>query len=680
MLLPKNINIINGVTWLSAIYLVISFLLPKSQFLFWLTALLIAVNYSLSLTYLFRQGKISLGMIVLNVVQLALFCRLLMFIHDVFGAEHYFYTEPIHWYDWIQLVAVHVLRAVDLVDALSAYGIHLQNLKHQSALAGMTLVLMHIMVDIFLLGALFMLIHRRSENRQASALMNHQPFWEQPIKWIEETSLFLWFDEHFKEMNLVKFVHLLGFGVAVSLIVLVGISEHWGLKNLLLWPLDNLLRTIDFGDAFQIFDWRLHSLDMGLWLATLAVFFRLIVGVYALGLANHFYLTLLRGHGKTIEELVMICTSPKSSEQDITIAFHALLSFDTKIVLPHLVNILANGQLYFRRLAAEALEHNGAAAINAVPQLVAAQVDGNSDVRLAAAEALETLAPQWRQNEQIQKAAIWSVVKTLLKSEEQKTSVFALKTLGPFAKQTVPYLCKVLVTSRSGETRLAAAEVLGHLGSIAAPAIPHLMIVLTDSHEEVRWVAEEALKKIDSCWWQNKVAIRAIPPIVKALSNRDSDVRRAAAEVLGSIGPLAQSVIPHLVKALADNQSYVRKAAICALDNIDLQWWQYKSARRATPYLIKTLGNNHWVARLTAIEALDKMGPAARPAIAALTKALIDSNHSVRKAATAALPKIDSKWAQSEAARSTRPYIVNALKSSNTYVRWAAKEALEKIP
>ncbi len=59
---------------------------------------------------------------------------------------------------------------------------------------------------------------------------------------------------------------------------------------------------------------------------------------------------------------------------------------------------------------------------------------------------------------------------------------------------------------------------------------------------------------------------------------------------------------------------------------------------------------------------------------------VLDSNHSVRKAAMAALPKIDSNWAQSEAARSTRPYLVKALKNSNAYVRWAAKEALEKIP
>ncbi|HEC84212.1 MAG: hypothetical protein DRR08_10325 [Candidatus Parabeggiatoa sp. nov. 2] len=675
--MPLKKNIIKVVTWVSVAYLVTSFLLPNSQILFWITALFIVFNYSLSLTYLFRQGRISLGIIVLNVVQLVLFCRLHVLIHDLFGVGHYSYTPPLYWYDWVQLVAVHVLRALDLVDALSAYGILLQNLKHQSTLAGMTLFIMHIMVDIFILGAIFRLInHRRFvASQRVSTLVIKESFWERFIRRFEDTHF--WFDEHFKEMNFFKLVRLLGLGLAVCLIIVVGISHRWSLMNGLLWPLDNILRTVDFGDAFQIFGWRLHSLEMGFWLATLAVFFRLIVGFYALGLANRFYLYLLGGRGKTLEELVSICTSPQSSEEEIRIAFNALLTFESKKVLPLLVNILANGQLYYRRLAAEALEKMGPAAVMATPHLVAALIDGDGDVRLAASDALEKIAPQWRQRSQ--KAAIPYIVKTLLESKERQASVFALKSMGSMAKKTVPYLGKVLVTSRSREVCLAAADVLGKLGPVAAQAIPHLMKVLADSHEEVRWVAEEALDKIDSRWWQNKAASRAVPHLVKALSDRESDVRRAAAEALGSMGPAAQPAIPYLVKALADNKNYVRKAATCALDNIDQQWWQNKRTSRVTPVLINALGDSHWITRLTAVEALEKMGPAAALAITPLTKALVDGNHSVRKAALVALAKIDPNWSQREVASRALPYIVKALTSSNAYVRWAAKDALNKI-
>ena len=57
----------------------------------------------------------------------------------------------------------------------------------------------------------------------------------------------------------------------LCLVVFVGVRGHWSLGSWFLWPLDNVLRTVDFGDAFQVYGWRLRSLDMGIGLATLAV-------------------------------------------------------------------------------------------------------------------------------------------------------------------------------------------------------------------------------------------------------------------------------------------------------------------------------------------------------------------------------------------------------------------------
>ncbi|MCK5524529.1 MAG: hypothetical protein KAI83_15470 [Thiomargarita sp.] len=312
MEIPLKKNAIEAVTLLSIVYFVITFVLPETQILLWLMALLIVFNYGLSLTYLFRQGKITINITFLNIVQLALFCRLHVLIYDLLGAGHYSYALPPNWSDWIELIAVHILRAVDLLDVLDAYGIHLQNVKHQSTLTGIALFSMHIMVDIFLLGSLFMLINRRSATQQASTLMNMQRF-----------------AERFKgTLDFLKRIRILGLVIAILLIMITGITNDWHLINWLLWPLDNILRTLDFGDAFQIFDWQLHSLKMGFLLATLAVFFRLVVSFYALGPANRFYLYLLGGRGKTLEELARICTSPDYSEEEMEIAFKALLRFD----------------------------------------------------------------------------------------------------------------------------------------------------------------------------------------------------------------------------------------------------------------------------------------------------------------------------------------------------------------
>jgi hypothetical protein len=396
MEMPFKKNAIEAVTLLSIVYLVTTFILPETQILLWLMALLIVFNYGLSLTYLFHQGKITINITFLNIVQLALFCRLHILIYDLLGAGHYSYALPPDWFDWIELVAVHVLRAVDLLDALGAYDIHLQNVKHQSTLTGIALFSMHIMVDIFLLGSLFMLINRRSATQQASTLMNMQRF-----------------AERFKgTLDFLKRIRIWGLVIAILLIMTMGITNDWHFSNWLLWPLDNILRTLDFGDAFQIFDWQLHSLKKGFWLATLAVFFRLVVSFYALGPANRLYLYLLGGRGKTLEELARICTSPDYSEEEMDIAFKALLRFDDSTVIPHLVTVLVGGKLHFRRVAAETLGQIGPAAVEAVPHLVSALVDSDSDLRGAARDALEKIDPQWRQSEDAQ-SAIPHLVKTL---------------------------------------------------------------------------------------------------------------------------------------------------------------------------------------------------------------------------------------------------------------------------
>ena len=60
----------------------------------------------------------------------------------------------------------------------------------------------------------------------------------------------------------------------------------------------------------------------------------------------------------------------------------------------------------------------------------------------------------------------------------------------------------------------------------------------------------------------------AVPALAQALSDRDDRVRQAAAEVLGSFGPLAQNAEPALRRALDDKEATVRKAASSALLNL----------------------------------------------------------------------------------------------------------------
>ncbi|EDN69458.1 HEAT domain containing protein [Beggiatoa sp. PS] len=691
-----NNHLIKIITLFSTIYLVANFFIPAIQHLLWLTALLIFINYALSLTYLFHQGKITVSLVILNVVQLGLFCHLHWLIYDGLGAEHYSYVLEPRWYDWVELVVVHVLRAVDLLDALGAYGIHLQNVIHQSTLAGMALFGMHIMVDIFLLGAVLMLISRRSASQQATTLMKMQRV-----------------TERFKNsLTFFKQIRLWAFLLALVLIIVVGTRQHWHLNNWFLWPLDNVLRTLDFGDAFQIFDWQLHSIEMGFGLATLAVFFRLVVSFYAFGPVNRLFLFLLGGRGKTTEELVRICTSPEYSEEDMDIAFKALLRFETKAVIPHLITILNAGQLHFRRLAAEALEEKGSRAVQAIPSLVIVLTDDDSSLRLAAKQALNKIEPQWQQHETIQ-SIIPQLVNQLFESQKtlQKTLILStLKTIEPKSEKTVALLRQALTKNEVSEIRVAAIDALGKLGQ-ADKAIPELLEALTndassqlrvaaidtlenikptpikilsyfvkalnkDPSPDVRQIAAKKLGKIDT-------NPKVLPHLVKALVKDNAvSVRQEVAKALGSMGLVAVKSVPYLVKALADTEVGVRKAAISTLPKIDPKWYQNKAIPKLIPYFVKIFTNveENPERRIAALLVLQRTISITVKAthnsnikiILHLIKALSDQDEKVRRAAIITIDKIkltDTKIVS---------YLFDALSAQDEKVRRAAILALKR--
>jgi HEAT repeat protein len=626
--------------FLSLAYLASSFFMPETQQLLWLTGLLIVLNYSLSLSFLFRQGHITVNLILLNVIQLGLFSRLHHMIYQTLDQRHYAYIEQPQWFDWIELVAIHVLRAVDLLDILGAYGITLQNLTHQSLLSGFILFSMHIMVDIFLLGAIVMFIKRRTATQHANTLLKHAHL-----------------VAHFK--NTPHFIKQLRFWAllfAIVLIISVAIKQNWPVWNSLLWPLDNILRTLDFGDAFQIFDWQLHTVDMNIGLATLAVFFRLVISAYALEPLNRIALYLLKGRGKTVDELVKICTSSEYSKETHQIAIKALVGFQPKISVPSLLKALEktdNNQTHV--ILIEALGEIGPAAKAAIPHLVKLRIDQDKGIRWAAMIALEErIAPHWAQNE--------AVIRQL------------------------PHLIKGL-RETNNEVRCAAAEVLGEIGPAATIAIPDLVKALTNNNHFVYRAIVCALENIEpnlpikpllKTEGLEKISpnnARVIPHLLKALKDKDWEVRQTALIVLGKIGPLAEKIaLSSIINVLNDNRHQVRYAAITALGQI-----AQANNHIILPYLIKGLSDQNSDVRCAAAQSLGKIGETSLTAIPELIKALIDKHENVRNAANTALNQIDPYWARRTIAHPAIPYLIKALNNDNPSKSSHAAEILAKM-
>ncbi|MDM8560953.1 sister chromatid cohesion protein PDS5 [Candidatus Parabeggiatoa sp. HSG14] len=719
-------NIINIVVVFSIAYLITTFLMPETQMLLWATASLIVVNYALSIIYLFRQGKITISVTFLNIVQLALFCRLHVFIHDLLGASHYIYAVEPNWYDWIELVAVHVLRAVDLLDILGAYGVHLQNIKHHSLLTGIMLFGMHIMVDIFLLGTIFMIISQRSASQQASTMMKREQF-----------------IDHFKNLfKLLKRVRIVGLIMTSLLILGTCIIGHWNFGDLILWPLDNILRTLDFGDAFQIFDWRLHNIEMNIGLATLAVVFRLFISFFLFGPVNRFYLYLLKGRGKTIDELVKIATSSESLEE-VDIAIKALIRFGPP-VMPYLVQIFTeNKNSIIRRFAVEALDEIRPIPASIVPHLVTRLVDSDNSVRNAAAFALKGFDPQWQKHKNVISST--SHILEALKDDEPDVRFAAINVLNKIdcsveaiipqllealgdneanirlvvaemlkkvdfttekfmpSEKFIPYFLKASEDNQA-HVRLIAKKMLNDINFNSEKAISSLIEMLGNNEVDVRLTAAEILKKTEFSTEKNFSAEQVVSPLLKALKDDEPDVRFAAINVLNKIDCSVETIIPQLVEAMGDNEIAICLVAAKILKKIDFVPEKNFPVEKMTPYLLKALTNNMTDVYSVADEMLQKIDvtfetsfnylvktlgydkAVIRFAVAKkekiiphLVKLLLNDKKSVRDVATMLLKKIDPHWQKNKLVANAIPYLVKALSDRQAFVRRMSAKTLGQI-
>ena len=279
-----------------------------------------------------------------------------------------------------------------------------------------------------------------------------------------------------------------------------------------------------------------------------------------------------------------------------------------------------------RRVAAAALGKIGDA--RAVDPLSAALKDNYSNVRHAAADALGRIGDA---------RAVEPLIAALQDS-------FGVRGAAADALDKIGW--------RPRQDEIAAAYWAVKEGwdkciEIGSPAVAPLVAVLKDSPYFVRRAAAQALGRIGDA--------RAVAPLSTALKDGDWEVRAAAVGAMVKIGTPA---VAALMVALEDGDCNVRKQAAGALDEMD--WRPGKDESGAA----------YWIAK----KKWDKCIEIGAPAVAALSAALQDSDHHVRKVAADGLGRIGD-------ARAVEP-LSAALKDSDdsdSNVRRAAVEALEKI-
>lgn len=154
---------------------------------------------------------------------------------------------------------------------------------------------------------------------------------------------------------------------------------------------------------------------------------------------------------------------------------------------------------------------------------------------------------------------------------------------------------------------------------------------------------------------------RAIPHLIKALDDRNSELRKEAARALGNIrNPIA---IPYLINRFEREKDEFVMIAIMEVFSLKIK------DPKTVPILIKTLSDDRQIIRGQAISALSRIGnPIAVPH---LINALRDPVIQIREVAANALKNcIDS---------SSIPILKKSLLDNNDVVRRIAEDCLRNI-
>jgi HEAT repeat protein len=159
----------------------------------------------------------------------------------------------------------------------------------------------------------------------------------------------------------------------------------------------------------------------------------------------------------------------------------------------------------------------------------------------------------------------------------------------------------------------------------------------------------------------------SLPDLIKALEDPEANVRKAAAGAIGTLGKGDAAAAEALAALAKDAEWQVQIAAIEALRSMD-------EKEKMTTVCIAVIEGNSPEARLQAISPLSDVGPAAAPAVKALTKALQGSSDvNVKLYSALALGNIGTKAASALSA------LEEAASHSDENVSKAAKDAIQKI-
>jgi HEAT repeat protein len=146
-------------------------------------------------------------------------------------------------------------------------------------------------------------------------------------------------------------------------------------------------------------------------------------------------------------------------------------------------------------------------------------------------------------------------------SQVRSAAATALGRFGARAEAAIPVLANAL-HDEDWYVGCQAAEALGAMRGLQDRVLPVLLAQISTPGTNGPWCAVKGVSRL------GPDGAAAVGALTVLLRHDDPNVRSAAAEALGIIGPAAHSALPQLENALHDDNQWVRKAALVAVPRV----------------------------------------------------------------------------------------------------------------
>lgn len=295
-------------------------------------------------------------------------------------------------------------------------------------------------------------------------------------------------------------------------------------------------------------------------------------------------------------------------------------------LVPVLKRSLSDSSVEIRRAAASSLAEVGPAAAAARPVLLVALKDRDPLVRARSARALGALGGNGGE--------VMGQLLMLLGEKDPAVRLEAVRALGGFSGGMGGALRPLLALAVSSEEaeplRLASLETLSQISSCKGPrpgigAVQEALIsLLKKAPVKIRVASARALV---NC---RPDTVRVVATLAAAVRDENADVKRAAVESAGAIGPAAQGAAGVIFELLGDE--YTRAMAFEALKKIE---------PRSLSLLRKALAHKDGYVRGFACACLGKLGAGAKDALPDLRKASRTRSRTLRDLIQKTIRKIE---------------------------------------